>query len=57
MLREWTDELGKDDYITNWVSTGPKSNGYISNTEIETMKLEGCTLNYELNYKIIIRDV
>ena len=33
MLGEWTDELGKDNYIKECFSTGPKSYGYITNTE------------------------
>jgi hypothetical protein len=32
MLGEWNDELGKDNYIKEWFSTGPKSYGYSTNT-------------------------
>ena len=46
MLGEWTDELGKDNYIKKWFSTGPKSYGYLTNTEKEVTKIKGFTLNY-----------
>jgi len=47
MLGEWTDELEKDDYITEWVSTGPKSYGYLTNKGKEMLKIKGFTLNYQ----------
>jgi len=47
MLGEWTDELGKDNYIKEWVSTGPKSYGYLTNKGKEVVKIKGFTLNYE----------
>jgi len=28
LLGEWTDELGKDNYIKEWFSTGPKLRVY-----------------------------
>ena len=40
LLGDWTDELGGN-YITNWVSTGPKSYTYIMNTGNEICKLKG----------------
>ena len=52
MLGEWTDELGKDDHITDWISTGPKSYGYITSKGKETMKVKGFTLNHE-NSKVL----
>ena len=45
MLGEWTDELGKDNYIKKWFSTGPKSYGYLTNTE-KVVKIKGFALNY-----------
>jgi len=54
MLGDWTDELGGN-YITNWVSTGPKSYDYITNLSKEICKIKGFFLNYEnsqfLNFK------
>jgi len=47
MLGEWTDDLGKNNYIKKWVSTGPKSYGYLTNTEKEVVKIKGFTLNCE----------
>jgi hypothetical protein len=46
MLGEWTDELGKDNYIKEWVSAGPKCYGYLINTGQEVVKIKGFTLNY-----------
>jgi ribosomal protein S20 len=60
MLGEWTDELGGD-YITNWVSTGPKSYDYITNLLKEICKIKGFFLNYEnsqfLNFKTMSKMV
>ena len=47
MLGEWTDELGKDHYIKEWISTGPKSYGYLTNKGKEMVKIKGFTLNYQ----------
>jgi hypothetical protein len=47
MLGEWTDELGKDNYIKEWFSTGRQSYGYLTNKEKEVMKIKGFTLNYK----------
>jgi hypothetical protein len=33
LLGDWTDELGKDVWIVDWVSTGPKSYCYKTNTD------------------------
>jgi hypothetical protein len=41
MLGEWTDELGKDNYIKEWFTTGSKSYGYLTNTEKEVVKIKG----------------
>ena len=46
MLGEQTDELGKDNYIKEWVSTGPKCYGYLTNTGKEVVKIKSFTLNY-----------
>jgi len=59
MLGEWTDELGKGNYIKEWSSTGLKSYGYLTNTGKEVVKIKGFTLNYEkskhLNTEIMKR--
>jgi len=46
MLGEWTNELGKNNYIKEWFSTGPKRYGYITNTGREVLKIKDFTLNY-----------
>jgi hypothetical protein len=50
-LGDWTDELGKDVWIADWVSTGPKS-CYKTNTGEVVCKIKGFTLNYETSKKI-----
>jgi hypothetical protein len=47
MLDEWTDELGKDTYIKEWLSTDPKSYGYLTSKGKEMVKIKGFTLNYQ----------
>jgi hypothetical protein len=54
-LGDWTDELGKDIWTVDWVSTlstGPKSNCYKTNTGKVVCKMKGFTLNYERTKKI-----
>jgi len=51
VLGEWTDELRKDDCISEWISTGPTSYGYLTSLEKVLVKIKGFTLNYE-NSKI-----
>jgi DNA polymerase elongation subunit (family B) len=41
MLGEWTYELGKDYYIKEWFSAGPKSYGYLTSLEKEVLKIKG----------------
>jgi hypothetical protein len=41
MLVEWTDELGKDDHVKEWFSTGPKSYGYLTKTVQGVVKIKG----------------
>jgi len=38
MLGKWTDELGKDNYMKGWFSTGPESYYCLTNTEKEAVK-------------------
>lgn len=52
LLGEWTDELGKGEWIQFWQSTGPKSYYYITNKGKEVMKVKGFTLNYENSLKL-----
>lgn len=60
LLGEWTDELSGN-YITDWVSTGPKSYAYLKNKGNEICKIKGFFLNYEtsqfLNYKTLTKMV
>ena len=58
-LGQWTDELKKDQFISRFVSSGPKSYAYLTNDEERTTKLKGFTLNHEatklLNFESICR--
>jgi hypothetical protein len=45
MLGEWTDEL-RGDYITEFLSTGPKSYAYGTSKGKNVCKIKGFTLNY-----------
>jgi hypothetical protein len=51
LLGDWTDELGKDVWIVDWLSTGPKSYCYKTNTGKVVCKIKGFTLNYETSKK------
>ena len=46
-LGELTNELPNDAYITEFISTGPKSYGYKLSNEKINLKIKGFTLNYE----------
>ena len=50
-LGELTDEL-KGDYITTFISGGPKNYGYITNTGEAILKIRGITLNYDASKTI-----
>ncbi|XP_022201924.1 uncharacterized protein LOC120353948 [Nilaparvata lugens] len=52
MLGEWTDELGQDDYINDWISTGPKSYSYQTAKGKGTCKIKGFTLNHKNGEKL-----
>lgn len=52
LLGDWTDELGKDVWIDDWISTGPKSYCYKTNKGNVVCKIKGFTLNYETTEKI-----
>jgi hypothetical protein len=52
LLGDWTDELGKGVWIIDWISTGPKSYCYKTNTDKVICKIKGFTLNYETSEKI-----
>ena len=58
-LGQWTDELKQGQFISRFVSSGPKSYAYITNTGERTTKLKGFTLNHEvtklLNFDSICR--
>lgn len=52
MLSEWSDELGKDDYINDWISTGPKSYAYDTAKGEGKCKIKGFTLNWKNAQKL-----
>ena len=45
-LGDLTDEIGAGLYIDKFVSTGPKSYGYITNSGVEVCKVRGFSLNH-----------
>jgi hypothetical protein len=47
-LGDWTDDV----WIVDWVSTGPKTYCYKTNTGKVVCKIKGFTLNYETSEKI-----
>ena len=52
-LGELTDEL-KGDYITTFISGGPKNYGYVTNTGEAILKIRGITLTYDASKTINI---
>ena len=60
-LGDLTSELGKDEYITTFCSTGPKSYAFTTNKGNKVCKVKGITLNFrnsliineETMYKIV----
>jgi hypothetical protein len=47
-LGQWTNELKATQYISRFVSSGPKSYAYLTNDDDRTTKLKGFTLNHEV---------
>ena len=60
-LGDFTSELGKDEYIEEFVSGGPKNYGYTTNEGHVECKVRGFRLNSEgktqLNYDIMRQNV
>ena len=52
LLGEWTDELGEGVHIVKFLTTGPKSYYYLTNTGKECIKVKGFTLHYKNATKI-----
>lgn len=52
MLGDWSNELGDNEYIIEWVSTGPKSYFFKTNKDREVTKIKGFTLSYENKEKL-----
>ena len=56
-LGDFKDELGEDDFITEFASAGPKNYGYLTKKEKEECKVRGISLNSEgikqLNYQVL----
>ena len=46
-LRDLTDELDPGDYITTFISGGPKNYAYLTNNGKTETKIRGITLNYD----------
>jgi hypothetical protein len=46
-LGDLTSELGPDEHIVEWVSSGPKSYGFLTNKGRKVCHLRGFTLNYK----------
>ena len=62
MLGEWEDELGQDKdgkqvYITEFYSKGPKSYAYRTTTGEVVCKIKGFTLNHKNSEKLNIRSM
>ena len=51
-LGDLTDELDSGDYITTFISGGPKNYAYITNNGKTETKIRGITLNYNATKKI-----
>ena len=51
-LGDLTDELDPGDYITTFISGGPKNYAYITNNGKTETKIRGITLNYDATKKI-----
>ena len=51
-LGDLTDELDAGDYITTFISGGPKNYAYITNNGKSETKIRGITLNYAATKKI-----
>ena len=58
-LDKRTNDLKDDEYITHFVSSGPKSYGYTINLGCKAVKLKGMTLNHEnaqtLNFDTFVK--
>ena len=51
-LGDLTDELDAGDYITTFISGGPKNYAYLTNNGKAETKIRGITLNYDATKKI-----
>ena len=51
-LGQWTNELGEGEFIERFVSSGPKSYAFVTNTGRKVVKLKGQTLNHENAQKL-----
>ena len=51
-LGDLTDELDRGDYITTFISGGPKNYAYITNNGKSQTKIQGITLDYAATKKI-----
>ena len=51
-LGQWTNELNEGEFIERFVSSGPKSYAFVTNTGRKVVKLKGQTLNHENAQKL-----
>ena len=60
-LGDFTSELKPGEFITEFVSAGPKNYAYLTSNGTEVCKVRGFTLNYvnskEVNFKCMLREV
>jgi len=56
-LGEFSDELSADDFIVEFISTGPKSYSYLTLKGQQVTKMKGFTLNHEMMQKINARSM
>ena len=60
-LGDFTDELGAGDFITKYVSGGPKNYAYMTNEGVTACKVRGFTLNHTnsqlVNFDTVLNEV
>ena len=60
-LGDFTSELKPGEFITEFVSAGPKNYGYLTSNGTEVCKVKGFTLNYQnskaVNFRCMLREV
>ena len=57
LLGELTSELREDEFITTFVSAGPKNYAYETDRGVQSCKIKGFTLNYETSRLLNFRSL